>query len=351
MKKNLVNFDNKRQIYYKMENEKNNNTLSVKKKVDSVDGTGSSDKIAHEKVVGIEGKRKKPTEPFWDDGKSESSPKLPPVNRKKRNNPINQISLNFLRNIVFLSAIAAVLVGGAFGVMLLSLFSGGDPSTDTQEPSADVQQSQVQASGVMIEQEGKFSAPALDVQVVQGGAFTTAEKGNEMREMLTEQNLPSILAEENGTHYLFMGVAGEKAESEALAAHFQERDVETYLKPYAVYDQALEIDEPVFDFMNLGVQWMEQAMYLSVNDIAGVKPSDDEIARFFELGQEWQASVQNLESQDEEVGALMTNWLQSSQPVMGVYSTTASSSPYAWEVQQTVLEGMLYYDDILQQLQ
>lgn len=345
MKKNLVSLNKKRHIYYKIENGRNDLPKNEEESRHLTNSNSSNND--EKKVIGMESKRKKPIEPFWDDGKSEQSPKLPPVKRKKNKGSLKQSRLDFLRNIVFLSVVSAILVGGAFGMMLLSLFTNNSESTTNIEESSP--QTQVQAVSAEGE-DGKFSVPSLDVFVAQGGAFTTEEKGKEMQSSLSEQGQPSVLVKENDTLYLFMGVAIGQDNSAALGSYYQDKELDTYMKSYAIYDQQLEVDEPVHQFLDLGVQWMEGATQISMNEIAGTNPSDEEISQFMELGENWITSFKELPSQGETMNELMKDWIENSQAVMSVYSSSESSSP-AWEVQESVLEGMLHYNAILDQLE
>ncbi|MGJ9383072.1 hypothetical protein [Salipaludibacillus sp. CF4.18] len=346
MKKSLVSLNKERHIYYKIENGRNDLPLDKNEKTQPVTGISSDDDP--NKVIGMESKRKKPMEPFWDDGISEQSPKLPPVKRKKSKG--SQFKLNFFKNIVFLSIASAILVGGAFGMMLLSLFTNNSENTTDLGVEQSTPQSQVQ--GVSSEGENeKFSVPAFDVFVAQGGAFTTEEKGKEMQNLLSEKGQPSVLMKEGDTQYLFMGVAAGKDTSEALGNYYQKQEMDTYMKSYAIYADQIEVEKPVHQFLADGVQWMKGATQISMNEIAGAQPTENEISQFQQLGAKWITSFKELPSQDETMNTLLKDWIVNSQAVMDVYSSNETAAPHAWEIQKSVLEGMIDYNAIVNQLE
>ncbi|PYZ93628.1 hypothetical protein CR194_10745 [Salipaludibacillus keqinensis] len=293
--------------------------------------------------------------PFWDDGKSLKSPKLPPVNRKKKSSISTvKLPIGFLRSRVFLSIAAAILVGGAFGMMLLSLFTGGESTAGestmmgTQSTSGD----NLPIAAAIDEDENVMaSLPPLDLYLVQAGAFSTEEKGNEIASSLKDKGFPSRLIEENGTHYLFVGAGADRESADQLAAVLESQGQETYVKPYTVSTDHLQLNEDLHAYLLEGITWISKAADITVDDIAGGTPSDEEITEFFATGQAWQDNLEQVTVSNDQVEQLLVQWMEQSQSVMSVYSANVSSSAFAWEMQGAILNSLITYKELLSTLE
>jgi len=284
--------------------------------------------------------------PFWDDGKSGRSPKLPPSNRKKKK-PVQ--TFDFFKNQLFLSIISAILVGGAFGMMLLSLFTGNDTS------SGQIESEIADGTSVVDMGEGNDSLGASlsphNFHIVQAGAFSTVEVGDEMANVLKAKGFPARLWEEDGTHYLFVGMALDREGADVLAKRIGESGHETYVKPFEIPTDRVEVDQDLHTFLTKGIEWMELASEIAINDIAKGPPSNIEMTNVFEAAESWQKSSEDLSVSDENVEHLLSEWLEESQSVMSVYSSNVSSANFAWDLQESLLNGMLNYMDLINVLE
>lgn len=286
--------------------------------------------------------------PFWDDGKREHSPKLPPSNRKKKE-PVR--SFDFLKSQLFLSVMSAILVGGAFGLMLLSLFTGNEVSLGQNQSGTSNETFVVDTTADEGSESPTSTISPLDLHLVQGGAFSTVEKGNEMADIFQNNGLPAVLLEEQGTHYLFVGMALDKEGANAIASKIEDSGHETYVKPFAVTADRVEVDQDLQTFLSKGIVWMELASNIAVNDITKGPPSEDKMAVLFDAGQAWLESYDDLSVSDDDIESLSSEWMKESQSVMAVYSSNVSSADFAWEMQESLLNGMLIYKDLISVLE
>ncbi|MCE7793500.1 hypothetical protein K8O68_13825 [Salipaludibacillus sp. CUR1] len=352
----LVRLDGK---YKKVEKRNNFNETAaakdsgkVQQKYEPLLSARQSDEKETKKIVNLQKKRQfleDTQQPFWDDGKSHQSPKLPPTHRKKKNPSWDQFSFSFLKNIVFLSVTAAVLVGSAFGLMLLSLLSGNDTSAESEQ---EVSQSINQPAEIAGSSENDFRTfPSFDLQLVQGGAFSTEEKGQEMAGVIKAKGFPSVLMEDNGTYFLFLGIASGKESAEVIGSHLEAHNQDTYIKPYAFKTSEAEIEDSVYSVLSAGVHWMELAARMSVKNMEGQVPADQDVTAFFQSGAAWKQSHEALSTNNSDVEELLSQWLDLTEPVMEVYSAGTFSDAFAWEIQDSLLRGMIIYDKLIKEIE
>ncbi|WP_416151355.1 hypothetical protein ACM26V_10445 [Salipaludibacillus sp. HK11] len=303
-----------------------------------------------QKVIDFNKRRKLYEEenaPFWDDGRSERSPKLPPSKRKNNKQSWDKFSLDYFKNKVFLSVSAAILVGGAFGMMLLSLFTGND-TTVGQDQAVTSNEIGISDSAVGVANgQSPSNLSSLDAHVVQAGAFSTIEKGEEMATLIKEKGFPSLLFENDGTHFLFVGMGLAREEAEVLANHIEDQGQETYVKPFEILNDQIEVPEDIHTFVTKGVNWMAHASNIAVQDIVGEAPSDEAVTELFDAGQAWQDAYDEMDTTNEEIAALSSQWMDASQSVMAVYSSNLSTTEFAWEMQESLLNGLIIYQQLI----
>ncbi|MDQ0256509.1 stage II sporulation protein B [Evansella vedderi] len=286
--------------------------------------------------------------PFWDDGKRDYGPRLPPFGRKKRR-PI-KFNLEFLFNSLFLSIVAAIVVGSAFGLMLLNIF------TDNETPAL-VNGSE--NGGVTTEQESPVVGdnealghpiPIAEFFVVQGGAFSTTEKGTETVNNFHSKGLPGVLTENTDPYFLFVGVGYTREDADKIASVYEELQQETYIKGFGVAPEAGEVSEEWAHFMERGIIWMEQAASVSAKELAGDSLSESEIEGMLEAGQQWKNAFRDVEPRGEgdPVYELGKQWVQTAEPAFQVFTSGAISSEIAWDAQSKVLESILIYENLVE---
>ncbi|WP_280769777.1 SPOR domain-containing protein [Salipaludibacillus daqingensis] len=289
--------------------------------------------------------------PFWDDGIREHSPKLPPSNRKKKKPSLDKFSLQFFKNKVFLSCVAAILVGGAFGMMLLSLFTGQEATSSQNQAGFSDGPSIVDvATDIDTEENTRLTIPSLELHFVQVGAFSTIEKGNEVASLLKSEGLPATLLEDGDIHYLFTGMAMDRKGADILANYIEEEGQETYVKSFAVSTDNLELEEDFHTFLTKGREWIEYTSIMAINDIRGTSPSNEQVKNLIDIGQAWEDSYEELSFSNEEVEGLSKEWVEENKEIIDEYSSDSSSSGIGLETQESLMNGMLIYKDLIQAL-
>lgn len=312
----------------------------------------SGDEDKPRKIVDFEKAREEKNDrsaPYWDDGNRDSSPRLPPFGRKKRR-PI-RFSLDFFFNSMFLSIIAAVIVGSAFGLLLLNVFTGDDtPSATNGNGGTNIvgvgQDDENTVEGSTEEVPG-YPIPTLELHVVQGGAFSTLEKGNEILSSFHSKGLPAVLTEHTEPHFLFVGVSHSRDNADLVADVYEDLQQETFIKSYGVQSHG-EVPEAWSEFMNLGTEWMKAAADVSAREVAGDSSGSTEIEAMLAKGQEWKRSFEEMEPREEGDHAyeLAKQWLSDAEPAFQVFTTSAASSEIAWEAQGKVLEALINYEKL-----
>ncbi|MBU9721908.1 MULTISPECIES: hypothetical protein [Bacillaceae] len=309
-----------------------------------------------EKIVDLGSKREEMEEqtgPFWDDGKRDKSPKLPPHKRKK--NRLPRFSFNFFLNPAFLAVIAAIIVGGAFGTVLLSIFTNGETvSTEIQsqnggQPVVTENDSQVPLWG---EEEGVnfVTPPVLNFHVVQAGAFSTVEKGMEEAAVFHDQGLPGVIHENPDLQYLFIGGSSDKEELELLTVHYEtDLDItDKYVKQFIVEGKNGGVPEDWALFMEHGVDWLTQAATISINGIAGKGLDEEKVQTMIETGQEWTKAFESLDSQEENpLHDSAKEWVKAADEVVQLFSQSSISSETMWKTHQEVMMAMMNYDQLI----
>ncbi|UTR15470.1 SPOR domain-containing protein [Salipaludibacillus sp. LMS25] len=258
-----------------------------------------------EKIVDLRKRRRTVEElrkPFWDDGKSEHSPKLPPSHRKKVKRTPRTFALSLLKNVVFLAVSSAVVIGGVFGMLLLSMLSANGTSSEAGRGSQSVDP--VGAITGAEEVKQMIELPSLEVHVVQAGAFSTIDKVEDMQRELNEKEVPSIIVEEKHSHYLFIGAAGSKDLAESLAKYYDSKGIETYVKPFSIEAKEINMSEETAQFFLLASTWIGR-----LANITEEGPSGEEAENLVETLAEWeQTNIQAL-WENNEAEVLISDWI------------------------------------------
>ncbi|UCZ52092.1 hypothetical protein LGQ02_14720 [Bacillus shivajii] len=311
-----------------------------------------SELMNENKIVDLGKKRKRKGQlslPFWDDGKRDRGPKLPPKNRKKQTK-FARINLSFFTNTVVISVISAIIVGGAFGMMLLSLFTGESSSPSVSEGEQSLNGSAVEEPQTSVPSfVAENGVPAVDIHLVQAGAFSTSEKGNEMRETLQSDGVPSVLTENHDPHFLFIGVGKNREAATALSEFYGEAGVETYVKPYAVVATGLDLSNEWTSFMTLGVESISQVTDLSVRAFTGEAIPEGERNEMIEVSQAWQESINAIDEQSVHY-ELARTWFDESAPAFQQFTGESLTRENAITAQQVVLQSVLYYENLINAL-
>ncbi|MCR6095660.1 SPOR domain-containing protein [Salipaludibacillus agaradhaerens] len=298
--------------------------------------TDHSHSTNKEKIVDLHKRRRTMEElrkPFWDDGKSDHSPKLPPSHRKKTKRSPRTFALSLLKNAVFLAVSSAVVIGGVFGMLLLSMLSangtssGADSGSETAPPITSITEEEA------IKQATELSS--LHVYVVQAGAFSTIDKAKDRQRELSEKDIPSMMVEEKSNHYLFIGAAENKERAKSLAKHYESIGVETYVKPFNIESRDLQMSEETAQFFSLGATWIGQLAEITEEGISG-----EETKILTETLAKWEEINMHSSLENNEAEALVNEWM-----AYGKQLNTEEASYI--EIQEILLKSLQIYDTLI----
>jgi stage II sporulation protein B len=294
------------------------------------------------KVVDL-GERRKDKEkllaPYWDDGKSDKSPKLPPNNRKKKRFDFRSLPLGMIGIVM-----SAIIVGVSFGFMMLTIFTGEKLETATanfpvQTPSS-LEQPVALAPG---------QVPILGVEVVQGGAFSLVAKGQEVAEELQNKGFASALTKSTEPVFLFIGLGLDREQANVVAEEYKANGQEVYVKPYAVTTNGTVKTDEQGIFLETGVSLFEKLTLLSINGLAASgtlvnEENMNELATIYEKLVSIEAPFSDNDIQSERSLAFQSA-LTNAYQKMQSYSEGKDEN-ILWQVQQYLLNGLIEYEEL-----
>lgn len=291
--------------------------------------------------------KKKLAVPFWDDGKSNKSPKLPHKKRKKKQRlKIDFKALPFgLIGIIF----SAIIVGTSFGVMMLTIFTGDNAET-VNGPSADVQAlPAIEVPAVSAERE----IPTLAVEIVQGGAFSLVAKGHEAAQVIKNSGFAAALSNTTDPVHLFIGVGLDREQASVISEKYQTNGQEVYLKPYIVSVNGVFATENQDLFLQTGVEIHQQLTLLSVNAFAdgGTLLTTETISELGVAQQKFQA-FSNPFTENEQLQLLAVAFqggLSSAYQELQNYEATKDQASL-WQVQQFLLNSLITYEELIKMI-
>ncbi len=290
--------------------------------------------------------------PFWDDGKRDKGPKLPPAKRKKRRPNRHNFSWPQLPGKMLAIVLSAIIVGSGFGLMLLTVFTSSttDQASSAaglpEEATVDATQEGTQQAASVTDDEFTGGIPGLTVHVVQGGAYSTQEKGKEAIQQLRSDGYPAVLTEETDPMYLFIGVAPSQSNSNQLAEMYTESGYDTYTKVHIVTSES-SVAEATAEYLYSGTQLVDELVQLGVVlTLQGNEVSDEQLVALAEQWYAWRDQLEDL-SESESVVTAANEWTaKTGEAVEGLQHDSVSG----WDVQHHVLESVLLYENLVSQL-
>ncbi|WP_026690510.1 hypothetical protein [Alteribacter aurantiacus] len=293
--------------------------------------------------------------PFWDDGKRDRGPKLPP-NKRKKNRP-NRRTFSWpdlrLPGKMLAIVLSAVIVGTGFGLMLLTLFSTSEMDQASsaapeaaQGPPAE-ETTTMQPVGSITDDTFTGGIPGLTVHVVQGGAFSTSEKGQESVQALRSEGYPAVLTTLTEPMYLFMGIAPSKENIDELAQVYQGVGRDTYTKVHVISSDA-SVSEETAEYLYAGTQLVDELVQLSV----GLTTGEDTISPQEANGlagewNEWNAQIESLDEPDEIIFAAKNWTAKMGEAVEALQGDDATG----WDLQQRLLESTMLYEQLIEKFE
>ncbi len=291
-------------------------------------------------------------QPFWDDGNRKWIPKLPPSKRKKKTAERIKNTLADLPISLIVAGISAIIVGVGFGFMVLTAFTGDNDGTTASlmPPTGEVEAiaANGQAAGVEV------TLPDLSVEIVQGGAFSTSEKGNEIVSAIKDRGQAAVLKTDGDPMYMFIGLGLQKEEAGRLTQIYQQHGQDTYVKPFAVNGSLQSIDnEAVAEFFTQGGSMFNDLVRFSVAGLSGQSVAMENIDQFLGQYQKWNdqgATViaQLPESAQPHAQQFITSMSGAAAEIAGYKGEQTDGK--LWGIQQHLLEALLAYDALIHTL-
>ncbi|MGO4888573.1 hypothetical protein ACJ2A9_12490 [Anaerobacillus sp. MEB173] len=289
--------------------------------------------------------RKKNDQPFWDDGNREQGPKLPLKRKKKRRTTIG-LSLKSLPMSMIIAVVSAVIIGISFGFMVLTVFTSDRiepttaPSMETNEPL-----------GTPVITEGEVTIPALTVDIVQGGAFSTADKGEVGVANLQRSGYAAVISKANEPVLLFIGVGNNREEAAAVADLYKENGQEVYLKSLTIPTVQMPATETSSaTFLAEGGELFHELITLSVNSLNSSSPTEKQLTAIEQKHVQWKEKQQQFVSDFSELSEPASAFASSLSSAVEQLKQPNSNQQF-WQVQQSLLDGLLIYQELIQKAQ
>ncbi len=280
--------------------------------------------------------------PYWDDGKSERSPKLPHIKRKKKKR--FEFSFKALPLGLIGIVMSAIIVGVSFGFMMLTIFTGDSEPTAVTNPV----QAPVSVEVPTVAMKGEI--PILAVEVVQGGAFSLLAKGNESAQELQENGFAAALTNTSDPVYLFIGIGLDREQARVIGDNYKANGQEVYLKPYAVSANGVVDKDEQASFLQTGIALYQQLALLSVNGFAngGSLLTEETLAELKGIQDEFLLfgdAFSNNDVQEPLARAFQGALISAYETIQSFASSNSEAE--LWQMQQHLLNGLMTYEQLI----
>ncbi|AXF55789.1 hypothetical protein [Salicibibacter kimchii] len=154
-----------------------------------------------------------------------------PVHRKKKKPGVNVSRKrgSFKRLTIPVTIAGALIVGLIFGLSLLHLATNfsltSDAGTAEDAPGN-------QTGSIAVDEDEETEQLQLDI--VQVGAFSTNDAGQEMQEVFSEAGFPALLHEDEEMIYLYAGITAQGEADSEVIPEINEEGLEGYVKTLSV---------------------------------------------------------------------------------------------------------------------
>ncbi|NEU29775.1 hypothetical protein GN156_03165 [bacterium LRH843] len=303
----------------------------------------------------IQEERRLNGQPYWDDGNRENSPKLPYKRKKKSFFEGRKTNFPFILVGAIFSAIA---VGLCLGFMVLTIFTGqlGEGS----EASVGVRGLDASATAEAVTPTipavipKETNLPSLAVEVVQGGAFTDAVKGTEIVNQLKEKGFAATLTEGTDPIYLFIGLGDDRAQATKVGELYETISQETYLKSYDINGKGITGQaEEVTAWFTSAIAQYKELLQFSVGGLGeGTVVSKDKLQKLtksLETLQVERAAFTKLPEQAQTHANAFADSLTETKNGLSQFHET-SDKRALWKTQQSLLNGLIHYDQLIKSL-
>lgn len=146
-------------------------------------------------------------------------------------------------NRFILTVSTAIVIGTGFGMGMLHLLTGQETVREKTAPAANVTGQNETKKPTNEKTEEKKTAPAplspLTIYFVQGGVFSSKEKGQASLKELQENGVPGAVMQSGDKYLLVLGMAHDEQSVTQMITQYKQKDISVVKKKWEITDQAL----------------------------------------------------------------------------------------------------------------
>lgn len=132
----------------------------------------------------------------------------------------------------------AIVIGTGFGMGMLHLLTGQETARETTGPAATVTEKNETKKPTNDKPAPTALAP-LTIYFVQGGVFSSKEKGQASLKELQENGVPGAVMQSGDKHLLVLGMAHDEQTVMQLITQYKQKDISVVKKKWEITDQVL----------------------------------------------------------------------------------------------------------------
>lgn len=175
----------------------------------------------------------------WDEGIGWRSPSSPLRYRRNRVSLFSGWPAGWL----VLSIIGAIVLGTLMGMTLLSTFFSGDAvHTRTIDSHLKTTPSDMESGKVSQKPGTAVSLPSLQAVLLQAGSYSEKKRAQQTVEGLRSEGWAAVMTPDP-PHRIYLGVGINRDDALKLSVIYQKRNVQVYLKDWAVRGDGVRIPE------------------------------------------------------------------------------------------------------------
>lgn len=145
---------------------------------------------------------------------------------------------------ILIAVISAIVIGSLLGLFMLNMFKGID-----HEPSAtgsvitDHADNERTNNNDHQNENIDVTIDEIKAFVLQAGVFKEIANAEQYEKVYEEAGLPSIIWKRENQFYLFVGISGTREKGKALQAHYENLEVDLFVKEWISLDGKIELEQ------------------------------------------------------------------------------------------------------------
>ena len=132
----------------------------------------------------------------------------------------------------------AIVIGTGFGMGMLHLLTGQETARETTGPAATVTEKN-ETKKPTNDKPAPTALATLTIYFVQGGVFSSKEKGQASLKELQENGVPGAVMQSGDKHLLVLGMAHDEQTVMQLITQYKQKDISVVKKKWEITDQVL----------------------------------------------------------------------------------------------------------------